>query len=38
MTNYGHIWHSIANSDQFSTSAPEKATYDLWRQLVAYIV
>jgi len=36
VTNCGHIWHSIANSDQFSTSAPEKATNDLWRQLVAY--
>jgi len=35
MTNFGHIWSSIANSDQFSTSAPVKATYDLWRQLVA---
>jgi len=36
MTNYGHIWHSIANSDQFSRSATEKPTNDLWRQLVAY--
>jgi len=36
MTNYGHsIWHSIANSDQFSKNAPEMATYVLWRQLVA---
>jgi len=34
MTNYGHIGHSRANSDQFSTSAPEMATYGLWRQLV----
>jgi len=36
VTNCGHIWHSIPNSDQFSTSETEKATYDLWRQLVAY--
>jgi len=36
VTNCGHISHSIANSGQFSTSATEKATYDLWRQLVAY--
>jgi len=35
MTNYGHIWHNIFNSGQFSTSAPEKATYNLC-QLVAY--
>jgi len=35
MTNYGRIWHSIANSDQFSKSAPEMATYVLWRQLAA---
>jgi len=35
VTNCGHIWTSIANSDQFSTSAPEKATYELWRHLVA---
>jgi len=35
MTNYGHTWHSIANSDQFSASAPKMATYGLWRQLVA---
>jgi len=35
MTYYGHIWHSIANSDQFSKSAPEMATYVLWCQLVA---
>jgi len=33
---YGHIWHSISNSEQFPTSAPEKATYHLWRQLVVY--
>jgi len=32
MSNYGRIWHSIANSDHFSTSATEKATYDLCRQ------
>jgi len=25
ITNYCHIWHSISNSVQFSTSAPEKA-------------
>jgi len=36
MTNYGHICYGICNTDQFSLSAPEKATYDLWRQLVAY--
>jgi len=36
VTNCGPIWHSIANSDQFSTSAPEKASYGLRRQLVAY--
>jgi len=36
MTNYGHIRHRITNTDQFSTSAPEDATYDLRRQLVAY--
>jgi len=36
MTNYGHIWHSISNSVQFSTSAPEKATYNLCRKPVAY--
>jgi len=30
MTNYGHIRHRISNTDQFPTSAPEKATYDLW--------
>jgi len=36
MTNYGHICHRISNTDQFSTSAPEEATYDLWRQLMAY--
>jgi len=36
VTNCGHIRHSIANSDQFSRSATEKATYDLWRQLVAH--
>jgi len=35
MTNYGHIWLSIANSDQFSKSAPEIATYLLWHHLVA---
>jgi len=35
MTNYGHIRHSISNSDQFSTGAPEKATHGLWRHLVA---
>jgi len=35
MTNYGHIWHSISNTDQFSTSAPEMATYALWGQLLA---
>jgi len=34
MTNYGHIRHSISNSDQLSTGAPEKATYGLWRHLV----
>jgi len=36
MTNYGRIWHMVFNTDQFSTSAAEKATYDLWRQLVTY--
>jgi len=36
MKNYCHIWHSISNSDQSSTSLPEKATYNLWRQLVVY--
>jgi len=36
MTNYGHIWHRISNTDQFSASAPEKATYALRRQRVAY--
>jgi len=36
MTNYGHITHSISNSGQFSTGTPEKATYVLWRHLVAY--
>jgi len=35
ITNYGDIWHSTANSDQFPKSAPEVATYVLWRQLVA---
>jgi len=35
VTKCGHIWHSIANSDQFSTTATQNATYDLWRQLVA---
>jgi len=35
MTNYGHIRHRISNTEQFSTSAPEKSTYGLWRQLVA---
>jgi len=35
MTNYGHIWHIISNSDQFSVCVPEKATYVLWRNLVA---
>jgi len=29
LTNYGHIRHRISNSDQFSTSAPENATYGL---------
>jgi len=28
VTNCGHIWHSVANSGQFSSSAPAKATYD----------
>jgi len=36
MTNYGHTRHRISNTDQFSTSAPEKATYGLWGHLVAY--
>jgi len=36
VTNFGHIWHSIAHSGQFWTSASKKATYDSWRQLVAY--
>jgi len=36
MTNYGHIRHRISDTEQFSTSAPEKATYDFWRQVVAY--
>jgi len=36
MKNYGHIRHRISNADQFSTSAPEKATYVLWRHLVVY--
>jgi len=35
VTIYGHIRHNISNSEQFSTSAPEKATYGLWRLLVA---
>jgi len=35
MTNYDHICLGIANSDQFSESAPEMATYVLWRQLVS---
>jgi len=35
MTIYGHIRHSISNSDQLSTGVPEKATYGLWRRLVA---
>jgi len=35
VTNCGHIWPSIANSDQFSTSATAKDAYDLWRHLVA---
>jgi len=37
VTNCGHIWHSITNSDQLSPSATEKARYDFRRQLVAYI-
>jgi len=36
MTNCGHIRHTISNSDQFSSSASQKAPYVLWRQLVAY--
>jgi len=36
MTNYGRIRHRISNTDQFSTSAPEKATYDLCGHLVAH--
>jgi len=28
MTNYGHIRHRISNTDQFSTSATAKATFD----------
>jgi len=47
MTNYGHNWHSIANSDHFSKSAPEKVTYvfmtrasgryrRLWQLVVPY--
>jgi len=36
MTNCGHIRHRISNSDHFSTSATKKASYGLWRQLVAY--
>jgi len=36
MTNYGLIRDSISNSDQYSTGAPEKATYGLWLHLVAY--
>jgi len=35
MSNYGHIRHSISNSDQFSTRAPERPSYGLWRHLVA---
>jgi len=35
MTNYGHILDSIADSDPFSESAPEMATYFLWHKLVA---
>jgi len=35
MTNYGYIRHRISNTDKYPTSSPEKATYDLWRQLVA---
>jgi len=29
MTNCGHITHRLSNSDQFSTSETEKATYGL---------
>jgi len=28
MTIYGHTRHRTSNTDQFSTSAPEKATYE----------
>jgi len=35
MTNYDHIRHRIHNTDQFPSSAPEKAKYGLWRHLVA---
>jgi len=35
MTNCGLIRHRFSNSDQFSTSATEKATYGLWCHLVA---
>jgi len=37
MSNCGHTWRSITNSDQFSTREPEKATFGLWRHLVADI-
>jgi len=36
VTNCSHIWHSMASCDQFTTSVTEKATYDIWRKLVAY--
>jgi len=36
VSNCGHIWHRISYSEQFSASASEKATYGLWRHLVAY--
>jgi len=29
MTNYGNIRHRISNTDQFVTSAPERATFGL---------
>jgi len=36
MTNCSHIRHRNSNTEQFSTSATEKAAYDLWRQLVTF--
>jgi len=35
MTGYGQIRQRISNTDQFSSGTHEKATYGLWRHLVA---